>query len=58
MTDKALFVWYTQAMSLNVPINRGILMDKANKLAKEMGEDLFVATDGWFTRWKERYGLQ
>ncbi|KAK7582263.1 hypothetical protein V9T40_013708 [Parthenolecanium corni] len=55
-TDEALFIWFQQATLQNASINRSILMDKANSLAKELNED-FQATDGWLTRWKERHGI-
>lgn len=41
----------------NASINRGILIEKANCLAKKLGEEDFRATDGWLTRWKERHGI-
>lgn len=54
--DEALLVWFKQASSMNAPINRSILMQKANDLAEKMCEP-FTATDGWLTRWKERHGI-
>jgi hypothetical protein len=56
-TDEALFVWFKQASAMNAPINRSILMAKANDLAKKMGEINFNATDGWLTRWKDRHDI-
>ena len=43
-------MWFKQASAMNAPINRSILMTKANDLAKKMGEINFNATDGWLTR--------
>lgn len=56
-TDEALFIWFQQALLQNAPINRAILMEKANCLAKKLDEEDFRATDGWLTRWKERHGI-
>lgn len=56
-TDEALFMWFKQASAMNAPINRSILMTKANDLAKKMGEVNFNATDGWLTRWKDRHDI-
>jgi hypothetical protein len=43
-------VWFKQASSYNAPINRSILLQKANDFGEKL-ED-FKATDGWLTRWK------
>ena len=40
----------------NVPLSGPMIKEKANKLACEMGID-FVATNGWFYRFKTRRGL-
>ncbi|XP_025206204.1 tigger transposable element-derived protein 4-like [Melanaphis sacchari] len=56
-TDEALFMWFKQASAMNAPINRSILMTKANDLAKKMGKINFNATDGWLTRWKDRHDI-
>ena len=38
----------------NVPINGRFMCQKAEELAKIMGKEKFIATGGWFNRWKKR----
>jgi hypothetical protein len=33
------------------------MRQKAEKLAKTMGKEMFSATDGWFNRWKKRKNI-
>ncbi len=42
---------------MNAPINRSILMQRANNLAKKLGKKDFKATDRWLTRWKEMHSI-
>ena len=54
--ERALFLWIKQVRAKNVPLSGPMIKEKANKLACEMGID-FVATNGWFYRFKTRRGL-
>lgn len=38
-TDEALFVSFKHASAMNAPIDRSILMMKADELAKKIGEN-------------------
>ena len=53
--DEALYTWFTQVRSENVPINGPILLAKANKFADDMHAD--HVTRGWVDRWKVRHGI-
>lgn len=55
--EDALYEWFKFARSKNVPVNGPIIMQKANNIAVDAGHDDFKATDGWFSRWKKRYGI-
>lgn len=54
--DDALLHWFKQNSLFGAPINRGILLQKADDFGKAMNID-FKASDGWLTRWKERHGI-
>ena len=43
--------------SKKAPINGPLLCAKAEEIAEALGHDDFKATNGWFYRWKIRYGL-
>ncbi|KAF2891782.1 hypothetical protein ILUMI_14391 [Ignelater luminosus] len=55
VTDGALLIWFRQASSMNAPINRAILIQKGNELARKMRVNIDI-THGWLTRWKNRHG--
>ena len=46
------------AQSRKVPINRPVLMQKAEEIAKQLGHDQFKSSDGWFNRWKKKHDLR
>ncbi|KAK9674769.1 Tc5 transposase DNA-binding domain [Popillia japonica] len=47
--ENALLQWFTNVRTLNAPINRGILMEKAAILASKLGHKGFKPTDGWLS---------
>jgi hypothetical protein len=55
--DEALLMWFKQTVAIKAPINRDILKEKARAFAKQLGNDEFSASDGWMTRWQDRYGV-
>ena len=52
--DVALYRWFNQAQEKGLPVNRHLLYEKAEKLAKAMNMPNFEATNGWIQRWKEQ----
>ena len=57
VVDKALKEWFLQVRKKDARINGPLLRQKAEDLAKKMGKDKFVATEGWFQRWKKRENI-
>jgi hypothetical protein len=55
--ESALKIWFSKVREKNAPINGPIMCQKAEELAKTMGKEDFVATDGWFNRWKRRENI-
>ena len=55
--ESALYDWLLMARDKNAMLSGPLCRTKAEELAKKMGKNDFVATDGWFQRWKKRYGL-
>ena len=45
--DEALLLWFKQARSENITVNRPLLLAKTNSLAKDLGHDDFIATTGF-----------
>lgn len=52
--ESALKSWFTEMCEKGVRINGPMMRRKAEEFAKEMGKNEFVATEGWFRRWKKR----
>jgi hypothetical protein len=56
--EEALKRWFTRAVeSSNVKITGRLLRRKAEDLARQMGKENFVATEGWLSRWKKRENI-
>jgi hypothetical protein len=52
--EEALLLWFTRAVNQGLPVSGPLLMDKARRLASDLGKDDFQPTDGWLNRWKQR----
>lgn len=55
--DDALYLWFRDARTRNIPISGPILRTKAEQLAKDLGHPTFKASDGYITRFKERHSI-
>lgn len=54
--EAALFLWFKQTRSMNIPISGPIVMEKADEFATEMKID-FTPNTGWLERFKQRKGI-
>ncbi|XP_071043153.1 tigger transposable element-derived protein 3-like [Parasteatoda tepidariorum] len=50
--ESALKLWFTNVRERDAHVNGPILRQKAEDLAAKLGKGNFVATEGWFHRWK------
>ena len=48
--EVALVEWFQSVREKDARVNGPILRDKAEALAKKLGKENFVATEGWFRR--------
>lgn len=55
--DRALYVWFQQARSKNIPISGPILIEKGNELAVGLGHTNVCLSVGWLNRFKARHGI-
>uniref|UniRef100_T1JB04 HTH CENPB-type domain-containing protein n=1 Tax=Strigamia maritima TaxID=126957 RepID=T1JB04_STRMM len=55
--ETALKLWFDSVRSKNVHISGDLIKDKALQLASGLGYDTFVASGGWLTRFKSRFGI-
>lgn len=55
--EKALRLWFENVRERDAPVNGPLMQQKAESLAAEMGKKDFVATNGWFQRWKTRENI-
>ena len=55
--DEALYKWFLMARQNNIPLSGPLLMDKATKLAEQLGATDFKANAGWLQRFKVRKGI-
>ena len=54
--NEALYEWFQLATARNIYLDGKILMEKAQDIAAHLGmAEEFKASNGWLTRWKERY---
>ncbi|XP_014490505.1 tigger transposable element-derived protein 6-like, partial [Vigna radiata var. radiata] len=56
--EQALKEWFVQVREKDARVNGPIMRQKAESLAKRLGIEGFVATDGWFNRWLKREGIE
>lgn len=58
-TNEATYVWFQQHRSQGIPLSGPIIQAKAKALSQHFpGEKDFVASDGWLSKWKKRYGIR
>lgn len=57
LVEIALKEWFTKVRERDARVNGPILRDKAKELATKLGKHDFVATEGWFQRWKKRENI-
>ena len=55
--DEAVFTWFKNACSNNIPVNRIIIKQKALSLAKSLELTDFRALVGWLDKWKQRHSV-
>ena len=53
--NKSVYKWLLMLRSENIPISGPMLKEKALEFAKELGIESFQASEGWLSRWKDRY---
>lgn len=59
--SEALFQWFRVQRDKGTPISGPILQEKALQFYEELkdeGEPVFIASNGWLGRWKQRYGVK
>ncbi|XP_050547232.1 tigger transposable element-derived protein 6-like [Daktulosphaira vitifoliae] len=55
--EDALKQWFTKVREKDARVTGPLLLQKAEELAKKMDKNNFVATEGWFHRWKNRENI-
>lgn len=55
--DKAVFKWFQEVRSRNIPINGPLIREKALELSKLYGHNEFQASVGWLNRFRDRFGI-
>ncbi|CAG0925528.1 unnamed protein product, partial [Notodromas monacha] len=55
--EKAVFMWFTDLRSKNMPISGPLIQEKAKVLAASLGHLDFTASWGWLIRFQERFGI-
>ena len=55
--DEAVFTWFKNVRSNNIPANGIIIKEKALSLAKSLELTDFRASDGWLDKWKQRHNV-
>ena len=55
--ESALKLWFTNVRQRDARVDGPLMQQKAEQLAAQMGKENFVATAGWFNRWKKRENI-
>ncbi|XP_064462024.1 tigger transposable element-derived protein 6-like [Ornithodoros turicata] len=55
--EKALYSWFLDIRSRNIPVDGRMLMEKAKCFAMMFEEQNFCGGSGWLQRFKNRYGI-
>jgi len=54
--DRSLLIWFKQLRDQGIPVDGPLLLEKANKLLRDMGSDRTVSR-AWIDRWKKRHSV-
>ena len=57
LVDQAIFNWFLNMRSQNVPLSASIIQEKAVIFAQELNTEKFQASDDWLRRWKEKNNI-
>ena len=57
LVDSAIFKWFLNMRSDNVPLSASVIQEKAVMFAKDLNVENYQASDGWLRRWKERNNI-
>ena len=55
--DEAVFTWFKNVCSNNIPVNGSIIRETALGLAKILELTDIRASDGWLDKWKQRHNV-
>nr|XP_034196433.1 tigger transposable element-derived protein 2-like isoform X2 [Osmia lignaria] len=57
--EEALYIWYNCMTERGITLTGPLVIRKALELHKDMGiEKKFVASEGWLSHWKSKYGMR
>ncbi len=56
--NEALYKWYMAACSKNIYLAGPQLIEKAKHIADVLGKPEFKGSNGWLTKWKNRYNIK
>ena len=57
MVDQAIFNWFLNMRSQNVPLSASMIQEKAVIFAKELNTENFQDSDDWLRRWNQRKNI-
>ncbi|GFT20760.1 tigger transposable element-derived protein 6 [Nephila pilipes] len=55
--DAAVLKWIHTMRDKNVPISGPFVIEKALQVAKALGYDQFLGSNGWLEKFKKRHGI-
>lgn len=55
--ESALKLWFENVREHDARVDGPLMRQKAEELANKMGKENFIATEGWFHRWKKRENI-
>ena len=56
--NKLVFDFFCKARSKNIPVSGPMMQKKALEFANELEIEDFHASNGWLTKWKDRYNIK
>ena len=55
--DEAVFIWFKNARSNNIPVNGMVIEEKAIALSQNLNVPNSKASDVWLDKWKQRHNV-
>ena len=57
-TDRAVWEWFLEACSRNIPFSNRLIQERALVYAEQLGHSAFSGSNGWLEKWMTRHNVR